>query len=258
MKMVQLLVAAMTLGFVGSSAGLGSAQETTLDSVSTIVNPAFPRLSDIAGVGDPTLVANLQKGGYVIFFRHAATNWAERDRMIGRDFEDRAVQRNLTAAGRADAAGIGKAFKALAIPVDSVFTSPMWRCRDTAQIAFGHHQPKIALFGKVPEYHDGQLTAASERAEYRAIRLAMLSTTPNAGANTVLVGQQDPMIPIIPGLHRDELREGDALVIQPLGDGKFKVVAQITPADWMRLAAASPAAKSATGEKHAPAKKSSK
>ena len=27
--------------------------------------------------------------------------------------------------------------KALAIPIDSVFVSPMWRCRDTAQIAFG-------------------------------------------------------------------------------------------------------------------------
>jgi hypothetical protein len=86
----------------------------------------------------------------------------------------------------------------------------------------------------------------------------MLSTAPSAGANRLLVGQQDPMIPIIPGLHRDELREGDALVIEPLGGGNFKIVSQITPADWMRLAAAYPAAKSATGEKPPVATKSSR
>jgi hypothetical protein len=65
----------------------------------------------------------------------------------------------------------------------------------------------------------------------------MLSAAPTAGMNRVLVGPQDPIIPLIKGLHRDELREGDALVIQPLGAGKYKVVCQVTPADWARLAA---------------------
>jgi hypothetical protein len=51
------------------------------------------------------------------------------------------------------------------------------------------------------------------------------------------------MIPIIPGLHRDELREGDALLVQPLGKGAFRIVAQVTPADWARLAVAFPAGK---------------
>lgn len=119
----------------------------------------------------------------------------------------------------------------------------MWRCRDTAQIAFGRYERRIELFGKVSELHDGSLTTTNERAGYRATRIKMLSTAPSAGTNRVLVGQQDPMIPIIPGLHRDELREGDALLIQPLGRGHFRIVSQITPADWMRLAAANPAAK---------------
>jgi hypothetical protein len=65
----------------------------------------------------------------------------------------------------------------------------------------------------------------------------MLSTVPTAGMNRVLVGQQDPIIPLIKGLHRDELREGDALVIQPVAAGTYKVVCQVTPADWARLAA---------------------
>ena len=257
MSTIRTLFAAFAVGLLGSIASLAGAQVATPNTVSTIVNPRIPRLADISGVGDPTLVSNLRRGGYVIFFRHAATNWEERARSYG-DFENRAEQRNLSEAGKADAAGIGKAFKALAIPTDSVFASPMWRCRDTAQIAFGNYEKKIELFGKVPEYHDGRLTASSERGEYRRTRLKMLSTAPGAGANRVLVGQQDPMIPIIPGLHRDELREGDALVIEPLGEGKFKVIAQVTPADWTRLAAAYPAAEAESGETPSGSKESSK
>ena len=248
MNTIRIWLVAFTLGVLSSVPSIGFAQGTTPKAATTTVNPKIPRLADIAGVGDPTLVADLRKGGYVIFFRHAATNWSERDRM-GMDFENRDLQRNLNEAGKVDAASIGEAFKALAIPIDSVYVSPMWRCRDTAQIAFGRYEKKIELFGKVPEFHDGTLPSTNERAGYRAARIKMLSTAPSAGANRVLVGQQDPMIPIIPGLHRDELREGEALVIKPLGNGNFKVVAQITPADWVRLAAAYPAAKNATGEK---------
>ncbi len=234
MSATRIWLVAFALGLFSSVPSIALAQGTT---PSTTVNPKIPRLADIAGVGDPTVVANLRKGGYVIFFRHAATDWSQRDRM-GTDFEDRTLQRNLSEAGKADAAGIGEAFKALGIPIDSVFVSPMWRCRDTAEIAFGRYEKKIELFGKVPQSPDGAVTAATERAGYRATRIKMLSTAPSAGTNRVLVGQQDPMIPIIPGLHRDELREGDALVIQPFGGGNFKIVSQITPADWARLAAA--------------------
>ncbi|MGH7682211.1 MAG: histidine phosphatase family protein, partial [Candidatus Eiseniibacteriota bacterium] len=203
----------------------------------TIVNPSIPRLNDVAGVGDPTLVSGLRKGGYVIFFRHAATDWTQHDTDYS-DFENRAGQRNLSEAGKADAGSIGKAFQALAIPIDSVFASPMWRCRDTAQLAFGRCEKSMALFGKVPVATDGTAKPAEDRAQYRSERIHMLSAAPPKGTNRVLVGQQDPMLPIIHGLHRDELREGDALVIQPMGEGKFKVVAQVTVADWTRLAAA--------------------
>jgi len=208
----------------------------------TVVNPKIPRLSDIAGMQDPKFIQGLRKGGYVIFFRHAATNWAQRDQSYA-DFENRDSQRNLSEAGKADAAAIGKAFHELGIGVDSVLASPMWRCRDTAQLAFGRYEKRIELFGKVPEGPEGPKVMAENRAKYRAERVHMLSTAPTRGMNRVLVGQQDPMIPIIPGLHRDELREGDALVVQPLGKGGFRIVAQVTPADWTRLAAAFPAGK---------------
>lgn len=203
----------------------------------TKVNPLIPRLNDIPGAGDPNLVGDLRKGGYVLFFRHAATDWSQRD-VDYSDFENRAGQRNLSDAGKADAVSIGKAFKEMAIPVDSVFVSPMWRCRDTADLAFGRYEKRIELFGKVPVAPDGSTGATEDRSKNRSARIGMLSTAPTSGMNRVLVGQQDPMLPIIPGLHRDELREGDALVIRPLGEGKFMVVAQVTVADWTRLASA--------------------
>jgi phosphohistidine phosphatase SixA len=223
----------------------------------TSVNPMIPRLADIPGVGDPMIVDKLRKGGYIIFFRHAATDWGQQD-VMGQDFENRAAQRNLSDVGKAQAVSIGQAFKALALPVDSVFASPMWRCRDTADIAFGHCQPMIELFGKGPVVKDGKVTAPTEMATYRDMRLKILSTAPVAGSNRILVGHQDPMIPIIPGLHRDELREGDALVIDPQGHNKFKVVFLITSADWSRLAAAYPASKMGSSEKAASAMDSSK
>ena len=233
---------ALALASLISLPSSAPAQSAPTNTHATVVNPKIPRLSDIAGVGNPTLVKDLKKGGLVIFFRHAATDWGQKD-VSYQDLEDRSGQRNLSEAGKADAASIGKAFASLGIPIDSIFVSPMWRCRDTAQIAFGRYEMRKELFGKVPQ-QPGQAEAASEeRAQNRAVRIQMLSVPPTPGMNRVLVGQQDPMLPIIPGLHRDELREGDALVIKPLGAGKFQIVAQVTPADWARLVAAQPTGK---------------
>ena len=223
MKLVPVL-GALTIGAaLALSAGPAAAQT---DSVSTTVNPMIPRMSDIPGEADPAMVANLRQGGYLIYFRHASTDWGQKD-TAGEDFENRAAQRNLNDAGKAEAAAIGRAFKTLGIPIDTVYANPMLRCRDTAELAFGKHRVVVELFRKGPEY--------------RARRIQILSTAPNAGFNRVVVGQQDQLIPLIPGLHRDELRESEALVIQPLGGGQYKVVAQVTLADWARLAAAHPA-----------------
>jgi hypothetical protein len=243
MKLYPIGLAAVMLTLISGAVAVGTASAKEPE---TVVNPKIPRLNDVAGVGDPKLVEDLRKGGMVIFFRHAATDWSQRDVSYD-DFENRAGQRNLSEAGKADAATIGKAFQALAIPIDSILVSPMWRCRDTAEIAFGRYEKRMELFGKVPAY--GTTTTPSEdRAQYRSARIAMLSTAPLKGMNRVLVGQQDPMLPIIAGLHRDELREGDALVIQPLGGGKFTIVAQVTPADWTRLAEAYPSDKTKAGK----------
>ena len=174
---------------------------------------------------DSSMVSNLKHGGYVIFFRHAMTNWNERD-VPEADFSNRALQRNLSEAGQREASVIGQSIRVLEIPIEKVLASPMWRCRDTAQFAFGDYDTTSLLFWKGPTF--------------REARIKVLSTSPAAGKNLVLIGHQDQLIPIVPGLKRDQLQEGDALVFQPLGGGKYKAVRQVTPFDWARFAGVEP------------------
>ena len=189
----------------------------------TRIEPVEPNAATVSipSGADSALVADLKKGGYILFFRHAMTNWNERD-VTEADFSDRALQRNLSEAGKTEAAEIGRAIAALKIPIERVLASPMWRTRDTAQLAFGAYDTTGSLYWKGPSF--------------RVTRIKMLSTRPAAGKNLVLVGHQDQLIPIVPGLRRDQLKEGDALVFQPLGKGKYRVVTQVSPADWARLA----------------------
>jgi phosphohistidine phosphatase SixA len=189
----------------------------------TKIHPAVPNAAaaTIPLGADSTLVNDLAHGGYIIFFRHCMTNWNERDGAEGA-FADRSKQRNLSEAGQREASAIGQSLKVLGIPIEKVLTSPMWRCRDTAQFAFGEYDTTGLLYWK------GET--------YREARIKMLSTPPAPGQNLVLVGHQDQLIPIVPGLKRDQLQEGDALLFRPLGNGKYRVVRQVTPYDWARLA----------------------
>jgi len=189
------------------------------------VKKAAPASASIPVGVDSALVSDLQRGGYILFFRHCLTNWNEKDGPEG-EFADRSKQRNLSEAGQREASGLGQSIKALDIPIEKVLVSPMWRCRDTAQFAFGEYDTTGLLYWK--------------GAKYREARVKMLSTPPARGKNLVLVGHQDQIIPIVPGLKRDQLEEGDALVVRPLGDGKYKVLRQVTPFDWERIAGVEP------------------
>ena len=89
-----------------------------------------------AAHADDALWALLQKGGQVVLVRHAVTDPGVGD-PPGFKLDDCATQRNLSAAGKAEAERLGAAIKARGVPVARVLTSPWCRCRDTARIAFG-------------------------------------------------------------------------------------------------------------------------
>ncbi|HEY8359429.1 MAG TPA: histidine phosphatase family protein [Ramlibacter sp.] len=71
----------------------------------------------------------------VVLFRHATAPGLSDP--PGFRLDDCATQRNLDAAGRAEAQRIGERFRAAGIQVGAVLTSQWCRTRETAQLAFG-------------------------------------------------------------------------------------------------------------------------
>jgi phosphohistidine phosphatase SixA len=83
----------------------------------------------------------LRAGGLVMLMRHARTEPGTGD-PPGFRHDDCATQRNLDAAGRAQARAIGERLRAERVPVDRVLTSRWCRCRETATLlGFGPAEP---------------------------------------------------------------------------------------------------------------------
>lgn len=179
-------------------------------------------------LSDGHLVAALQRGGNVIYFRHADTGPAYPEpRPV--DLERCETQRNLNDAGRAEAAEIGRQFQRLGIVVGTVLSSQFCRCKETAQLAFGRYETAPALTGvpRGPEF-----AQARERAS-KGLR-ALLSTPPPAGRNTVLVSHGFNLIDL-EGLYLGT--QGEAAVYRPDGKGGYALLARVLPEEWAKLPA---------------------
>ena len=164
---------------------------------------------------DAALAKALKQGGVVLVMRHAKTeNTTDRVETIG----DCTTQRNLSEEGREQARQIGRDIKALGVPVDKVLASPLCRAKDTADLAFGHSTPLMALLSAGEE-----ATPADER---RIRKLRAMTSAP-AGSATVLVTHTGN----IGGAFDLSVEEGEIVVIR---DGK--VLGTVKPDDWKRLA----------------------
>ena len=236
---VTTALALMLFALVATDSAFAAKPDSTVakpahpDSATT--NPAHPDsaaakpdslaarrfITSVPTPSDSVLIGLLRGGNRILLFRHASTDWGQRDADVV-NYADRTAQRNLSALGRAQADTIGSSVKSLGLKIGHVLTSPMYRCRDTAEIAFGHADTTSDLFVKSKTSRDA--------------RVKWLSTPLTDGALFVQVTHQDPYIPLLK-FQRDQLKEADALLIEPLGGGKWVVEAQLAPADWARLAA---------------------
>ena len=90
-----------------------------------------------ASSGDlATLTATLKQGGYVIVFRHVATDESQKDIYPFR-FDDMKAQRQLSDKGREDARAIGASLKQLGIPLGEIYTSKLNRAVETGKLIAG-------------------------------------------------------------------------------------------------------------------------
>jgi phosphohistidine phosphatase SixA len=171
------------------------------------------------------LVASLRQGGYVIFIRHAATEATTDDPRP--DLADPGTQRNLSAAGREQARQLGRAIRALRIPLGVVLVSPYARTRETAELAFGQGQVDIRVTNDLineayPGTDDDELSGKLRR---------LLSQRPPAGRNTVLVSHGFNLRGAV-GL---SIAEGESAVFQPQDGGGARLVARLTVPQWQAL-----------------------
>jgi phosphohistidine phosphatase SixA len=170
------------------------------------------------------LLADLRHGGYVLYFRHAATDFSQNDEKM-KSFEDCAGQRNLIDKGRADARAAGEAIRQLGIPVERVLASPFCRTVETAQLIFGRVE-------KMQEVRGGPaVPAGSER--YAALR-KILAAPVRPGANLVVVSHGNPFYSVAGPPY---LAEGEAAVLRPSGTD-FQVVARVRIDGWEALKSA--------------------
>jgi phosphohistidine phosphatase SixA len=167
------------------------------------------------------LLQELRKGGYILYFRHAATDVSKNDdAMTG--YEDCASQRNLTEPGRAQARAIGEKIRALAIPVSKVLASPYCRTVETGMLIFGRAE-------KSNDVRGGPGTANSPE-RYASLR-KLLSTSPPAGTNLAIASHGNPFHAVAGPPY---LAEGEAALVRPLGKD-FEIVARIRPERWGEL-----------------------
>ncbi len=174
------------------------------------------------------LLTALQDGGHVIYFRHAQT---ERDYADQADpnmsLDDCESQRKLNDVGIQQAKDIGAAFTDKSIPVGDVVASQYCRAWQTADLAFGKHEQNPKLnFLPFEDYTDAQVE------EMKANVTPLLTATPPAGQNTIIVGHDD-IFEAATGIYPDP--QGMAYVLTPDGSGGFTLQANLLPSEWAEL-----------------------
>jgi len=175
---------------------------------------------------DAEVIAGLKKGGQVIYLRHTTTDVSFSDQNR-EDLSDWSKQRNLSDIGRQQAHAIGLAFRALAIPVSEVVTSPYCRAIETGKLAFGK-----AKVSKDLSFSVGEDKSDAEKLA-KALR-TMLGTKPVAGTNTVLIAHSGNLQEAAKLWPKPE---GVAFIFKPLGNSSFEMIQRIEPQQWTPLAA---------------------
>jgi broad specificity phosphatase PhoE len=175
------------------------------------------------------LIHDLRRGGYVIVFRHSATTLDPKS-MDPMSTKNGSAERQLTDQGRAQAKTIGESMRRLNIPVGLVLASTTQRAVDTATLlGLGDVTVTTDLTESGPA-----LSADENDRRAQAFR-RLVAGRPPADNNLVIVSHKPN---IVDAFGRDwlDVREGEASVFEPDGDGGFKLVVRIQAGDWSKLA----------------------
>ncbi|BAC45923.1 bll0658 [Bradyrhizobium diazoefficiens USDA 110] len=187
--------------------------------------------SRYAAADTPDLLSSLKQGGYVLIFRHTATDDSQKDVYPFR-FDDMSAQRQLSEKGRDMARQIGAAVKELAIPIGDVYTSRLNRAIETGKLISGREvRPVDALTDSSNASASGMANPAGANAKAGQSVRQLVDAPPKAGTNTFLVTHKTNIADAF-GKDAGDVQEGEAFVYKASGSGPAAFAGRIKPADW--------------------------
>ena len=162
-------------------------------------------------VSEENIISELQKGGKIIFIRHALAPGNGDPKNI--DLKDCSTQRNLDSRGIEQSKKIGEFFSKNKIPIDLVLSSEWCRCKDTAKYAFGNFKEFSALNSTyTPPYDQNEKQQIEDLKKY-------VNNWNGKGGNLVLVTHYV----IILAITGETTRSGELVIT----DKNFKVLSTI-------------------------------
>lgn len=178
-------------------------------------------------------VAALKQGGYVIVFRHGATDESQKDLTPFR-FDDMKAQRQLSEKGRETARAIGLAFKELGIPVGDVYTSRLNRAVETGSlIAAKDVKPKDELTDSAAGSASSMANPQGNNEKFgRALR-ELAGGAPASQVNTLIVTHKTNVADAF-GKSYADVQEGEALIFRPVRSG-LEYVDRLKADDWAKV-----------------------
>jgi len=173
------------------------------------------------------LAATMKQGGYVIVFRHGATNRDQAD-TDPLNHDNVAKQRLLSEGGKEVAKQVGATFKTLGIQIGKTYTSKFNRAVETGRIISGTEvTPSFDIT-------EGGLVVTPIENDRRAEAFRkMAAMPPEAGKNTLIVSHKPNIIDAF-GKDWFEVKEGEASIFKPDGYGKAALIARVQAVDWIK------------------------
>jgi len=182
---------------------------------------------------DATLVQALRAGGHTLYFRHAETDWSQQDHVSkAGDWKscDGSRIRQLSDSGRATARRIGAALRALRIPVHRILSSEYCRAVETGKLM---DVAPVETTLDIMNMRAADLVGGRAQVIKRA--RSVLATPPPAGRNVIITAHGN-LSRAATGVYPGEAGAG-VFIPDASAEHGFRLVAELTPADWARLAA---------------------
>jgi broad specificity phosphatase PhoE len=178
----------------------------------------------------------LKQGGYVVVFRHGATDNSQKD-IYPFNFDDMKAQRQLSEKGRDMAREMGAAIKTLGIPVGEIYTSRLNRAIETGRLLSGKDvKPVDALTDSGAGSASAMANPAGGNAKAGLALRELVNAAPKAGTNIFIVTHKTNIADAF-GKEASDVQEGEAFVYRSSGSAPAAFVTRVEATFWTDRAA---------------------